>query len=346
MQSYLLAKALDAIDGWDAVDISVEDCYIQQPYTIGLWEFNEQGDNKEGMCAADVHEIIDSADVFVIHNFDPRYEDLGPHGDKWRPTYELTIPGYKVLKIPLRRDNCVIKLHGTDTRVYAGFIHGYEYRHGHTFVGSPDPQLWGNAKCVQWIPPMMDRGEMQTALDEWKGLKREELEGYAKLIGEKKPIVVNHCATQRKTKHTEVLTEAMGLLRERGVKAYADIVQGVTWAESLWHQSVCDVYFDQVGYYGYPGISAIQALLLGKPVIVELSPLVKSWLAGFEGLVEGTGGPPFIDINGVEGVANAIEHYNYAEWAPERRREWAERVHGLSTVGEQWRWLIEGVSRR
>ena len=339
MQSYLLAKALNAFNGWEAVDISVADCYIKQPYTYGLWDLAEDQPKE-------VEEWITSADVFVIHNFDPHFEDIGPRGDRWRPTYPVVIPGYKELRIPLRRDNCVIKLHGTDCRVYGGFIHGYEYRHGHLFVGSPDPQLWSNAKCVSWIPPMMDKTEMDKAVQEYDLREDPDLKdpNDIQLHKEHGAIVVNHCATQRKTKGTSVLTDAIALLRERGVQAYADIVQGTTWAESLWHQSVCDVYFDQLGYYGCYGVSAIQALLLGKPVICELSPLVKSWLSGKSEY------NPFMTFNeavDAESIALQIQEGHKGEGGyPIHRKTFAEHVHGLGTVGEQWRWLLEGVCRK
>jgi len=234
----------------------------------------------------------------------------------------------------------VIKLHGTDCRVYGGFIHGYEYRHGQLFVGSPDPQLWGNAKCVQWIPPMMDRGEMDAAIDSVMSepphiVQAKKREG---------KIVVNHCATQRTTKGTSVLTDAIALLRKRKVEAYADIVQGKSWAESLWHQSVCDVYFDQLGYYGCYGVSAIQALLLGKPVICELSPLVKSWLSGKSEY------NPFMTFNeavDAESIALQVQEGHKGEGGyPIHRKTFAEHVHGLGTVGQQWRYLLEGVCRK
>ena len=121
-QSYLIVEALKRL-GVDAVDINVADCYVKGPYQYGMWDL-QPGQDKE------IEDHVKSADLFLLHNFDPRVELWGPAEDRWRPTYPLLIPGYKELRIPLNRRNVVWKLHGTDAVKHGGYIHGYEHRHG------------------------------------------------------------------------------------------------------------------------------------------------------------------------------------------------------------------------
>ena len=324
-QSYLLAKAL-ARRGWDAVDVRMNSNYLGYPSTFSL-------DSLSLEDAARLRRELEEADFYVVHGYDPAL--LSP--PYVQPRLRVYLSKDDHVDVRLRPGNHVFKLHGTDAVTYGRLIRRHVERHGSLFVGSPDPRIWRSAPCIQWIPPMMDKALMNEVMNEHDELYVKDLEIRKEEQGS---IWVNHCATDRRTKRTDVLSEAAGILREKGVKVYVDIVQGATWAESLWHQSVCDVYFDQV-FAGMYGVSAVQALMLGKPVIVGLNGYVKSWLYGRGAL--------FVTANDAETVANQIHAVTedlIVDTYARKAKEWAERVHGLATVGEQWRHVIEEAARR
>lgn len=331
-QSFLLSEYLKGCSGYDAVDIAFADPrqdYLKYPCTLNTYNCDEDTEKT-------VIDWLDGADIFIIHNFDPRVVS----GDPWRPTLPLKLHK-NTYGIPLRRGNVIWKLHGSDAVRYALSVHGFEHRHGQLMVGSPDPRIWTNAKCVNWIPPMMDPEVMNMELESWKEENGKDAgENYLSVIREGGKFIINHSATARRKKGSNILTEAMQHLDK--AKYYADITQGASWGGSLWHKSICDVYFDQV-YAGFYGVSAVEALMLGKPVIVHLSSLVKSWLRGL------TDWYPFIETasvtNPAQMLANRIQmskDYQNDEYKISAQ-EWAKKFHGSATVGEQWRHLIEGM---
>lgn len=328
-QSYLLSEYLKSCNGYDAVDIAFADPrqdYLKYPCTINTFNCDEETEKT-------VIDWLDSADIFIVHNFDPRVVS----GDPWRPTLPLKLHK-NTYGVPLRRGNVIWKLHGSDAVRYALSVHGYEHRHGQLMVGSPDPRIWASAKCVNWIPPMMDPKLMIKVRDEYWKAGDSVCTPTHDLPPSGEKVVINHAATARRKKGSNVLTEAMQHLDKE--KYYADITQGASWGESLWHKHVCDVYFDQV-YAGMYGVSAIEALMLGKPVICYLSPLVKSWLIGK--YVKECVYYPFEEASNAAEVAERIEHISNFQPRSSVYVEWAEKIHGVETVGEQWRHLIEGM---
>ena len=327
-QSFLLQKALNKL-GFEAVDVSFKTNYILYPSTFCL-ETAKPSEVKRARRA------IEEADFFVIHNYDPRL--LG----RFRQSNPKLVLGGGVhrslaknpITIELTPKNHVIKLHGSDAVAWAPYLKLHYERHATTFVGSPDVRIWREVPGVHWIPPMMDAYEMANIMGGMQVERPKEWRG---------KIIVNHAATDRSKKGTGLLADAIGLLREAGVEAVADISTNLTWKFSLLRKRGCDIYFDQV-FAGFYGVSAVEALLLGKPVLVGLSGWTESWLEHFYA-------PPFYRVSTAEDIVKAVEFLKSKSEKTlkdmaMKRVEWAHRVHGLDRVGRQWKSVIEEVSKR
>ena len=142
---------------------------------------------------------------------------------------------------------------------------------------------------------------------------------------------VGHSPTDRAAKGTERILSA---LREAKKHYPVEIVliEGIPYREAIERKSTCDIFVDQLGELGY-GISALEALSMGIPTLVELKP-------DYEHLL---GEHPFITINErniVDRIAEFFEHPDMIPSVAENGRKWVESYHNPVSVVRR---MLEGL---
>ncbi|GJQ37333.1 MAG: hypothetical protein JETCAE01_33430 [Anaerolineaceae bacterium] len=86
---------------------------------------------------------------------------------------------------------------------------------------------------------------------------------------ENRPIRFGHAPTNRKSKGTDLILEAADRLRKAGYEFELDLVEGVSNQEAKERYAAIDVLIDQL-YAGWYGGLAVEAMALGKPVLVYI----------------------------------------------------------------------------
>jgi glycosyltransferase involved in cell wall biosynthesis len=82
-------------------------------------------------------------------------------------------------------------------------------------------------------------------------------------------VVFAHAPSNRSVKGTDLILEALDSLREAGYRFELDLIEGVSNEEALERYAEADVVIDQL-YAGWYGGVAVEAMALGKPVVVYL----------------------------------------------------------------------------
>lgn len=86
---------------------------------------------------------------------------------------------------------------------------------------------------------------------------------------EDRPIRFGHAPTNRKSKGTDLILEAADRLRKTGYEFELDLVEGLPNQEAKKRYAAIDVLIDQL-YAGWYGGLAVEAMALGKPVLVYI----------------------------------------------------------------------------
>lgn len=98
------------------------------------------------------------------------------------------------------------------------------------------------------------------SLDEWNPK-------YTQL--EKRPLRFGHAPTHRGVKGTDLILEAADRLRKAGYEFELDLIEGLSNQEAKKRYTAIDVLIDQL-YIGWYGGLAVEAMALGKPVLVYI----------------------------------------------------------------------------
>ena len=87
---------------------------------------------------------------------------------------------------------------------------------------------------------------------------------------EQAPVVVGQAPTRKDLKNTEDLIQVMGYLEAtfRDIRVQLDIIENCPHTECLRRKSRCHIIFDHM--QGYYGVSSLESLSQGKPVIAGL----------------------------------------------------------------------------
>lgn len=163
-------------------------------------------------------------------------------------------------------------------------------------LGSPD---------VTWVPVVVDTDAITPRMKKPRALIR-----------------VAHSPTDREAKGTDAI--AYALARERGMEL--DIIEGVSWAESLRRKALADVVIDQLDTglgTGY-GLAAVEAWAMGIPVVSGLNDTAR--------MVREFGGLPFVNATAetlVDAIHCALD--SRSKWG-ERGRAHVERFHSQAAV--------------
>ena len=125
---------------------------------------------------------------------------------------------------------------------------------------------------------------------------------------------VGHSPTKRITKGTDIILKKMRELEQERDDIEFVLIENKPYIYSLYLQSTCDIFIDQLGDLGY-GQSALQSLYLGIPTLVELTDEYAAFL----------GKHPFIRVS----PKNLKERICELADSPTRRKE-------LSEKGKMW----------
>lgn len=84
---------------------------------------------------------------------------------------------------------------------------------------------------------------------------------------EARQLVFAHAPSNRRVKGTEKILDALSTLKEEGYNFEIDLIEGLSNAEALERYERADIVIDQL-YAGWYGGVAVEAMALGKPVVV------------------------------------------------------------------------------
>ena len=84
-----------------------------------------------------------------------------------------------------------------------------------------------------------------------------------------RPLVFAHAPSNRRVKGTDLILEALQQLASEGYRFEIDLIEGVDNATALERYRAADVVIDQL-YAGWYGGVALEAMAMGKPVVVYL----------------------------------------------------------------------------
>ncbi len=94
--------------------------------------------------------------------------------------------------------------------------------------------------------------------------------------------IIAHSPTRKELKNTEEIIQVFGILQEKlSQKLKLDIIENTPHRECLRRKQQCDVFFDHM--QGYFGVSSLEALSQGKPVIAGLDEWNISCIREFTG---------------------------------------------------------------
>lgn len=86
-----------------------------------------------------------------------------------------------------------------------------------------------------------------------------------------------HAPTRRGFKGTDVIVNAIELLKQRRNDFEFNIIEGISHSEYMRVMSDCDIYIDQIHSHGV-GVAALENLAMGKIVLSGNSDQYKEWL--------------------------------------------------------------------
>ena len=152
--------------------------------------------------------------------------------------------------------------------------------------------------------------------------------------------VISHSPSNRGKKGTKELIEAVESLQKKGHDIKLDIIENVSYQESVKRKKDSILFFDQLeaGFYGN---SAIEAMAHGVPVACRMDPKAYDWS---NGLID----PDCPIINTGRDIEGAIEYY--LGLSPEAKVgvssmtvAYAHRLHSYPSVAGRWCEIYENL---
>ena len=148
-------------------------------------------------------------------------------------------------------------------------------------------------------------------------------------------VIISHSPSVRSKKGTEMIIEAVRRLQDEGFRVELDIIEGVSNAECVQRKRRATLFIDQISDTGYYGISALEAMQFGVPVMAHIS---EQAIAQSEGKLNGL---PVIRVNkSATSVYFTLKHYleNMGELADLSilTKHWADTFHSYEQVGAMW----------
>ncbi|MFP4459323.1 MAG: glycosyltransferase [Candidatus Zixiibacteriota bacterium] len=133
---------------------------------------------------------------------------------------------------------------------------------------------------------------------------------------------IGHSPTKRSTKGTDIILLELEKLKEK-YPIEVVLIEGMEYQKAIELKSSCDIFIDQLGELGY-GISALEALAMGIPTMVQLMPDFEEFL----------GDHPFINIeknNISRKITEVIEKPELFDYFSIKGRNWLKTTHNVQT---------------
>jgi glycosyltransferase involved in cell wall biosynthesis len=141
------------------------------------------------------------------------------------------------------------------------------------------------------------------------------------------PITVVHAPTDRKKKATEQVIQAIEEVKRRGINVELRIVENTPNEEAIEIYKQSDIIADRfkLGWYG---VFSIEAMALGKPVLVYIDDDYKQYAPDL----------PVVDTS-IDEIADHIamlaEDYEYRRELGKKGREFVEKHHDAEATAER-----------
>lgn len=191
-------------------------------------------------------------------------------------------------------------------RLFVGFVSSIA-----DVVLANDPEIQTYVPSATVVPRSID-------LSEWKMVGP---------VSDDDPLIV-HAPSRRGVKGTDAVRAAVARLRRRGLRFRFQLVEGLSNAEARRALERADIVVDQlrIGWYG---VLAVEAMALGKPVVVYIRPDLLGTLPADVPIANAT--PDTLEEVLVPLVADPVRRKELGI----RAREYCEQVHDSMKVAEQ-----------
>lgn len=147
--------------------------------------------------------------------------------------------------------------------------------------------------------------------------------------------IVGHSPSARRKKGTDALIIAVDKLKDEGVNVRLDIIENVTNSECVERKKRHTVFFDQVADTGFYGMSAVEAMQFGVPVMAYVSEMALQQSDGKLSHV------PVINCGKTpQGIYKLLKYYidnrKELETLSVVTKWWADKFHGFTTSAKMW----------
>jgi glycosyltransferase involved in cell wall biosynthesis len=329
-QPRALATALDALDGISARSVITSissmgyeaDAYFPLPRNV----IEEQ--------QSLIRAVIDDFDVFHFH-----YRSV--FHDPERVAFPV---GLDLLMLKAAGKTVVVHFRGSEVRLQSAFAQKSPYHYVHegeaSIAAFPEPQkkmfidlVSGIADRVyvtdpeiaEYVPGSVIM-ERAIDLDRWRFVGVDDTD---------RPLVV-HAPSRQGVKGTASVLAAVERLKARGIAFDFELVEGKSNEEAKLRCQAADIVIDQlrIGWYG---VLTVEAMALGKPVIVYIR----------DDLLHHLGPELPVAVANPETVEQVLESlilsYDERQRLSARARAYCERVHGSAVLAERlaedYRWM-------
>lgn len=131
-------------------------------------------------------------------------------------------------------------------------------------------------------------------------------------------IRIGHSPTNRLAKGTDIILDCLEELSEN-YPIEIVLIENLPYQQAIELKSSCDIFIDQIGELGY-GISALEAIAMGIPTMVQLLPDFAEFL----------GNHPFVNINAdniSSKVTEFVDNRELFSYYGEKGRTWLQKTH-------------------
>jgi len=154
--------------------------------------------------------------------------------------------------------------------------------------------------------------------------------------------IINHAYSGNNKKGTNEFLKTVKILKSEGLVFDVTITKNITNAECLKQKSEATIFFDQISETGWFGMSGIEAISMGIPVISYISDKSKEQ-AGF-GIT-----PAIVNCgNTVESLTDTLRimiNHNKKQLSKMSKmsKTWAEKVYSYESCAKMWNGIYESM---
>jgi len=210
----------------------------------------------------------------------------------------------------IQNKTVVMHFHGSDIR-WKDISWFYREFSDAILVATPDLLHWA-PDTATWVPTPID-----TSL----------FDPYYPDSDNSKPIKIVHAPTNRETKGTQHVINAVSILKSRGYDIELQIVEDKPHSEAIDIYKTADIAVGWVNPdFGIYGMFSKEAMALGKPVVASLTQSVKKHLPNSNPIIESD--PEDL----IDELEYLINHRDQLKDYGKQSREYVENTHDISSV--------------